>query len=285
MTYGNFKKPYYFVYAYELSAGEIWVNDVPLVNWSGPQTKDGVYNGEIPINQAILENGSYFLKCILKPRYHFDELDLSESQDIFALNVQCREVDDLRTKVEILSTFENPIGKWNEKEKKFVNDAFKNRKTFEMEKNFEVTELQFKLDGWQNSINLSDMKLNVLLQEVSTTYNQIHAVLAQNNAAKFLELSKEKMKLQEEAFYFSDERKSSFKNSILALFDKKLEIDFPNPSTLKLQILGHGKLVRLVRDDGSSAIQFKSPTPEETGNVEFEIKLHKRLENTGFTII
>jgi len=62
---------------------KIWVNDVPLINWTGVQTKDGVYNGEVPINQVILENGTFQLECKLVPRHGNKVLGQSKSPDIY----------------------------------------------------------------------------------------------------------------------------------------------------------------------------------------------------------
>ena len=49
--------------------------------------------------------------------------------------------------------------------------------------------------------------------------------------------------------------------------------------------MGYGKLVRLVKLDGSEPLQFKSPNSEEQSNIELEIKLHMRSEEKGFSII
>ncbi len=281
----NFKQPFYTIYVYELSAGEIWVNDVPLLRWMGPQTKDGMYNGVIPINNAVLQNGTHELTCKLKPRYDYKTFNKSESQDIYDIGFDCREVSDLRTKIQIAPNIENPYGKWNEQEQRFINETLKDLPEYITKTKFEVIELPFVLDGWQNSVDVSKIKEEELFKEVLSSYYQIHAIMNSHNAAKFLELSKEKMKLQEQAFYFSEDQKKGFLNEVTKLFDQKLEIMPLDPTKLRLDIMGYGKLVRLVRLDGSAALQFKSPDPKNQGNIEFDTKLHMKTENQGLSII
>ena len=74
-------------------------------------------------------------------------------------------------------------------------------------------------------------------------------------------------------------------SSTTQLFNQKLEIMPLDPTTLKLQIMGYGKLARLVRLDGSAALQYKSPDPENQENIEFDTKLHIRDVNRGLIII
>lgn len=116
-------------------------------------------------------------------------------------------------------------------------------------------------------------------------YKQIRLVLKEHNAARYLELSQEKMKLQEQAFYFSEERKKSFLDGAAQLFAQNLEVEELDEDNLKMELIGYGKLVRLLKKDGSQALQFKSPNPENQSNIELEIKLHKRSEVKGFSVI
>ncbi len=67
------------------------------------------------------------------------------------------------------------------------------------------------------------------------------------------------MHLQEQAFYFDEDRKASFIEGASQLFSKKLEVEELDANNLKMEIMGNGKLVRLIRKDGTHALQFKSP--------------------------
>ncbi len=282
----KFEKPYYSIYVYELSAGEIWVNDVPLVRWVGLQTADGDYIGEIPINQVVLENGEYELECKLLPRYGNKLLGNSSSYDLYNIAFQCREVNVLKSSIVFHPEIDTPSsGNWDENKKKFISDVFNDLPVYISKTKFKITELPFVLDGWQNSVDLSKIKEKVLFQDVLDYYRQIHAIMAAHNATKFLEISEEKMKLQEQAFYFTEERKKSFRAGAISLFSQKLAPLPLVPSNLKLQIMGYGRLVRLLQLDGSAALQYASPKPEEQSNIELDVKLHMRSQEKGFSII
>ena len=141
------------------------------------------------------------------------------------------------------------------------------------------------LDGWQNSIDLNKIDKAILKNKVIEFYSQIHAVLKEHNTSKFLELSKEKEDLQTKAFYFNSIRKQEIRDSIISLFNKNLEVLPLNPDELKLEIFGYGKLVSLIRTDGSSALQFKRNNTEGERNIELEVKLHARSLEKGLSII
>lgn len=98
-------------------------------------------------------------------------------------------------------------------------------------------------------------------------------------------LSQDKMKLQEQAFYFSEQRKKSFLNEASKLFAQGMDVEELHEQNLELQILGQGKLVRLVRKDGLQALQFKTKDPQKQSNIEMKIKLHMRSKEKGFSII
>ncbi len=281
----QFKKPFYTLYVFDLSAGEIWVNDVPVLHWVGPQTAEGGYNGAIPLNNVVLENGTFQLECRLMPRYGNKLLDQNDARDSYDIGFNVREVDDIKSDISFRANIESPFGKYVEKEGGVINNAFSGLPLYIEKTKFEVDSLPFALNGWQKSVDLKEFKEDELMRDVFRYYRQIHSIMASHNVSKFLEFSKEKMKLQEDAFYFTDERKKSFREAAAQLFNQNLEILPLNAADLKLQIMGYGKLVRLVRLDGSPALQYKSPDLEKQSNVEMDIKLHMRSKEKGLTII
>jgi hypothetical protein len=159
-----------------------------------------------------------------------------------------------------------------------------NYETFGITTEIEV-ELPFVLDGWQNSMNLDALGKKDLFREVLQFYNRMHKALSAHNVSDFLELSKDKMKLQEEAFYYSEDRKKSFYSSATELFNQGLSVEPLNEHELDLQIIGNGKLVRLMKKDGSQPLQYKSPNIDEQSNIAFEVKLHMRNKDNGLSII
>ncbi|WP_062054640.1 hypothetical protein [Aquimarina longa] len=267
--------PYYQLRHNSYCTTEIYVNDVLISTFKGEETRGRDRStGFIPINQVVLQSGTYKIVGKMKPRK--GEESLTEDNAYLGIEFYvCNSKDWDNTLTQFHPKIESP---WDGLSENI------NYPTFEISTEIEV-ELPFVLDGWQNSEDLSEIKEEDLFAEVLSTYRQIHAVMASHNVTKFLELSKEKMALQEQAFYFSEERKKSFMNGATELFNQKLEIVPLDASSLQLEIMGYGKLVRLIRIDGSAALQYKSPDSKTQGNVEFDTKLHMRSKEKGFSII
>ncbi|WP_282057158.1 hypothetical protein [Maribacter luteus] len=273
----NFLKPYYSLYQRLGCSGELYVNDVLVYSFFGDQTLEGGSTGAVPINNVILESGKYKVVGRMFPRFSKETIT---EEDYMTLDFHVAEAEGplgtiKKTRYKFHPRIEQP---WDGLSENI------NYPVFEISTEIEV-ELPFVLDGWQNSVDLSKMKEEKLFEEVFAFYNQLYLVMESHNAGKYLELSKEKMKLQEQAFYFSEERKGSFLKGAMQLFGQNLEMAPMKKEDLRIQIMGHGKLVRLVRLDGTEALKFKSPDPENQGDVEFEVKLHKRNPQQGFTII
>jgi hypothetical protein len=275
MNNQDFRNPYYQLNHNSFCATEIYVNDVMVVSFKGEETKGKTrLKGMIPINQVLLQSGKCKVVGKMSPRN--GEKNLTENNaylgiDFFLCNMpNCKD-----TIITFHPKIESPWDGLSEN----INYPY-----FEIATEIEV-ELPFVLDGWQNSIDLSKMDKSLLMKQVLEYYRQIHAVLKEHNASKFLELSKEKQKLQEQAFYFDEERKKSFVEGALGLFNQNLEVEPLNESELEIQIMGYGKLVRLMKKDGTQPLQFKSADKEEQSNIELEVKLHVRTSEKGLSII
>ncbi|WP_043706352.1 hypothetical protein [Tenacibaculum ovolyticum] len=275
MKLHDFEKPYYTIYPHIYCSGIIYINDVPAITWLGEETKEGGFGGDIPINQLVLESGKHAVKIVMLPR--INKKTLTEEETFFA-DFYLSDVSPGRWK-ETSHKFHPKIeSPWNG-----LSEGI-NYPIFELKTEIEV-ELPYVLDGWQNSQDLTEIKEEILFRKVFSHYQQIHAVLAEHNVSKFLELSKEKMQLQEQAFYFSEERKKQFYEGALSLFSQNLKVEPLMKDELKLQIMGYGKLVRLIKLDGSEPLQYMSPNIENQSNIELEVKLHMRSEEKGFSII
>ena len=268
----NIKK-LYSIYPRIYCSGTIYVNDVPVVEWFGNETIKGGFGGDTMINQALLQSGKYKVVGKMFPRKGFKHLTEDETMSIefFVSDVSNWKASRMQFHPKI----ESPWDGLTEN----INYPY-----FEFSTEIEV-ELPFVLDGWQKSLDLTKLEKKDLKIKVLEYYRNIHAVLQGYNASKFLELSIEKMKLQEQAFYFDDVRKKGFLDGATALFDQNLKVVPLIDAELDMQIFGNGKLVRLMKKDGSQPLQFMSPDKENQSDIELEIKLHMRSLNKGFTII
>lgn len=269
------KYPYYQININSFCTTEIYVDDVIVDEWKGIETKGIERNSSLtPINHVLLQSGKHKIKGRMFPRY--GEKYLTEQNSYLGIEFFVASIQNLKnSRVSFHPKIESPWDGLSENIK---------YPYFEINTEIEV-ELPFILDGWQNSVNLSEMKSEELLKEVLNYYQQIRLVLKEHNAAKYLEMSQEKMKLQEQAFYFDAERKKSFLDGATQLFSQKLEVEELIADNLKLEIMGNGKLVRLMRNDDTHALQFKSKDIEKQSNVEFEIKLHRRMSGNELSII
>lgn len=280
MENNKINNPYYELYPNLNCAGIVLVNDIPVFSFVGEDSKDGILDGSVPINHIILQSGKYKVIGKIFPR--FGQKALTEN-DGMEINFNLSDIDNWKeTKRSFLPKLTSPETFFDKDNK--ITSPIKGLPYFEIATEIEV-ELPFVLDGWQNSVDLSKVDKTALKQRVFEYYLQIHAVLNEHNASKFLELSKEKEDLQTRAFYFNSIRKQEIRDSIINLFNKNLEVLPLNENDLKLEIFGNGKLVSLFRLDGSSALQFKRNKDEGERNIELEIKLHARTAEKGLSII
>ena len=269
------QSPLYTIDPHIYCSGTILINDIPVIDWYGEETKSGGYLGGIDINHVLLQSGKYKVVGKMFPRNGMKTLTEDEA---LLIDFFCADADPRiwkSSKYKFHPKIESPWDGLSEN----VNYPY-----FEITTEIEI-ELPFILDGWQNSVDLSKLDRSILKEKVLEYYKQIHTILKEHNASKFLELSKEKQRLQEQAFYFTEERKQSFQKSLISLFNQNLDLEPLNENELKLEFLGYGKLVRLMKLDGSQPLQFKSPNPKEQSNIELEIKLHVRTSEKGFSII
>jgi hypothetical protein len=272
--------PYYELYPNLNCSGIVLVNDVPVFSFLGKDSKDGILDGSVPINHIVLQSGQYKVVGKLLPR--FGQKAITEN-DGMNISFNLSDINNWKeTKHSFRPELSSPEASFDNDNK--ITSPIKGLPYFEITTEIEV-ELPFVLDGWQNSINLSELKKSDIKQKVIEFYIQIHAILKEHNAGKFLELSKEKEDLQTKAFYFNSIRKQEIRDSIINLFNKNLEVLPLNEDELKLEFYGYGKLVSLIRLDGSAALQFKRNTAEGERNIELDVKLHARTLEKGLSII
>ncbi|AZA51725.1 hypothetical protein [Chryseobacterium sp. G0201] len=269
------QNPYYHLNVNSFCATEVYVNDVLVDEWTGEKTGGNERNMVMaPINHVLLQSGKYKVVGKMAPK-HGEQL-LTEENSYLGIDLFVADADNIKeTRVSFGPKIESP---WNGLSSNIRYPHF------EIATEIEV-ELPFVLDGWQNSVNLKDIPEKELFNEVYTYYWKIKEVLEQHDFNKYLEMSAEKRNLQEQAFYFSEDRKKDFLEGGVQLFSQKLPVEELSRENVKMEIMGDGKLVRLMRKDGSQALQFKSPDLEEQSNVELEVKLHMRSRQNGLTII
>lgn len=269
----NFNKPLYSIYPRMYCSGTVYVNDIPVVDWYGDETKDGGFGGDIMINQVLLQSGTYKVSGKMYPRTGKTVLD---EDDMMSVDFYCSEHD--RWKDSRTSFHPKIESAWDGLSENISYPYF------EISTEIQV-ELPFILNGWQNSVDFRDVRKEELFSDVLQYYRMIRTALVEHNTEKFLELSSEKLDLYAQALYFTENRKNSFAEGIRKLFSQQLAVEDLDERKLRLEIIGNGKLLRLMNTDGSQPLQFKSPDAERQGNIELEVKLHQRVPGKNFSII
>jgi hypothetical protein len=266
-------KKLYSIYPRIYCSGAVYVNNVPVAEWFGNETTKGGFGGDIMINQSVLQSGKFKVVGKMFPRKGLKHLTEEETMSIefFSADVNNWKASRMQFHPKIESPWDG------------LSENIK-YPYFEVVTEIEV-ELPFVLDGWQKSIDLTKIDKKKLKIKVLEFYRNLHAVLQEHNASKFLDLSIEKMKLQEQAFYFDEARKKSFMEGAIKLFTENLQVKPLIDSELDMQIFGNGKLVRLIKRDGSQPLQFISPDKNKQSNIELEVKLHMRSLEKGLSII
>src|SRR6218665_3933327 len=65
----EFKNPLYSIYPHIYCSGTILINDIPVMEWNGEETKGrGGYGGNIDINNVLLQIGKYKVVGKMFPR-------------------------------------------------------------------------------------------------------------------------------------------------------------------------------------------------------------------------
>ncbi len=285
------KHPSYDIYVRSANCNyEIYINDVLVfINLSNPIELGTGTGVDIPMNTTILKNGQHKIKARVLPRigmknidnYCFLELEflLANTDKIYIPKNQRKE------DIELLK-IQTP---WKKLEKN-INLPF-----FDLEGEFEATMLPFELVGWTKSANLKDEDEKQLFKEVIAYYQELHAILKKRDAVKWEKLHEEKEALISKAFYYDyhvNEKKDPAytamvkgrKNATAELFKEDgLDLVPLVASELKLLIQAEGRLVSLVRSDNTPALRFNDPKNE--GEVEFEMRLHRKQKGSKMSII
>lgn len=273
MNKNNFKEKLYSIYSRMYCSGSIYVNDVPVIEHYGNETIDGGYGREVVINNVLLESGIYKISGKMFPRK--GNMTLTEDNTMM-LQFYCADKDSWKaSRFEFHSKIESP---WDGLSENITYPSY------EISTEIEI-ELPYVLDGWQNSADLSKVDKTTLFEEVLDFYKQIHMLLKTGNATKFLELSREKLNLNEQAFYFSEERKNNFMKNMTALFHEGVTVEPFSEKELILEIMGNGRLVRLMKVDKTHPLKVKSTNTDDQNIVEIELNLHKRIAKKGLSII
>lgn len=269
--YKHDKKIFYGIGVSAFASVEIYVDDILLER---KETSGNLSLG-IELNDWLLENGTHTYKVRYLPQkgknmvlpYLLKETDITIDRWEYVKNSVKRPLSnkenytDVRIRIPVPP---EPVPVW------------------EIKGEFEVTGLPYKLEGWQNSQDLSKMDKDVLKKEVVAYYNYYRGLL--NNGKIEESLLEEHKKNSEVAIatyddpnWYLEEKNMkqilTFKNSMLPIENYTMEI------------FGKGKLVRLIKN--KSPLKGKGVLIRETPTrwSSIGVVLHKPKGSDSFKII
>lgn len=239
---------------------QIKINDVEVFSLN----VDGQSSADIPINQGILQSGIQEIEVRIFPlsgtkvlhkdayvRYKLVEFDVSSGDFKFISQQENHQTPPVQKGVPLTihkSKFESKV--------------------------------TYKLDAWQNSLIIKDLKLNVK-EKLTLEYNKIIHDLNNGNYQKFIEKYTKREKNAAIAMYLSEKEA---KNRITKLVDdfKSGFKALPLSKDVIVEYSAYGKLACLKRLDGLSALYLENTKTDEelflpitfhvpNGKVEFEV--------------
>lgn len=271
----KFKQPGYFISLVIVDCNaEIWCNNIRIFKHITKKSKD-VMSITIPINSFLLSNGWMDLDVKIFPPYKSKVLT-----DISSVNLKLILLDYLAPKETELALI-----KLNTPEKSSIaKKSIQGLPYFELKGGFEIEMLPFQNIGWSKSLDLRKHDQTNLFINVFKFYQKIHSIIKTRDLNSFLELNKEKSELIFNSYYMNNRDKEISKEDLIELFnDTSLELLPLNMKDVVPVIMAEGKLINLVRKNGLSAIFLNDP--KGAGEVELEFTLHKKNENSDFSII
>lgn len=236
------------------------INDVEIFSLN----IDGQMSTEIPINMGILESGIQSIEVTGLPVKGKKEL---EKNSYIRYKVILYDVSDGEFKLlEILdNNYTPPVQKGI--------PVISHKSTFE-------AKVPYKLETWQNGINLKDVNFN-LKERLIIEYNKIITLINSKQYTKFINIYKKREQNNAISMYL-DEAEANYR------MEKVIE-DIKNgfkakhiTSNIILEYSAYGKLVSLKRNDGYSALYLDNEKTNEEiilqiafyipqGKAEFEV--------------
>jgi len=286
----EYKKPYYTLeFTGEQLGLEIRINDIPAFNVDN----SGFMTLEIPINEYLIAKDNE-IKVITFPRFddNDEQNDNYISGNTLLLSIYVREDDEPSEKRVLLNqTLITPSNAYtkNSEEDIAVSKTDKNtRFTFEINSStinllpYGVYKKQvvtsWKIPGittkfpkwlWENSVVINNNKdtYNSLLNEYMSVYN----AFKNKNIDKIKKISEYRSKELAAAYYLNDVEEG-FKYSSFGEFinHKTAELyEELNTNNVTLQIVGNGKLARIIDGSGIHPVVFVNYDTEQVYKPQF----------------
>ena len=241
---------------------KISVNGVPCFSMD----VDGQCSTRYPFNNLLLESGRASIKYEILP---------------LKGEVQLHKEAYLSCEVELFdleSTNYNPISTMASYETPQHDDTII---PYLVHEDFIQVEVPYTLVGWKQSIKLDRFK-DQLRPMVFMKYNSIIAMMRNHRFSEYENAFRERENIIGTCFYLSEDEKQGRMKEVENIIMSCSEI-VPLSSTDIVELAADGRLVRLIKIDGGSALRVKN---EEAGEMStLELWLQMKPGSTELTII
>jgi hypothetical protein len=259
-------KPAYIVSVSSINCKiEVWCNDVIIFDYKSKSSAKGTRMSiSIPINHVLLQNQEFDIRAIILPAHGKDTLESSSAAQIGLYLLDY--VAPKETEIKLLSLVTPNTQETNPKKKQDVSiNNLSNLPKYELSGMFKAEGLPFEVNGWINSINLSEIGTQTLLTNTYKFYKRLFDIIARKDTETYFQLTNERDILLSKVYY-KNQKKIEVDNSqfLTVLNEAGLEV---LPFTFKdidIQIMGKGKLVRLIRKNGFPALSLYNPISRKT---------------------
>lgn len=241
---------------------KITINGIPLICME----LDGQCSTNYPFNNLLLESGWATIKYEVLPLKGYVQLH----KDAY-----------LNCKVELYdmdSTYYQPISTMAHYETPSQEESI--MPYIVHEDSFRV-DVPYELTGWKQSVRLYRFK-DQLRPMVIRKYHSIIAMMRNFSFSQYEDAFREREDIISVCFFLSEEEKKNRMKEVEEAIMNCSEIA-PLLSTDRLEFAADGRLVRLIKGDGESALRLRNAEAGEETMIE--LWLHMKQGSTTLTII
>lgn len=239
----------------------ISVNGIPLICIN----VDGQCSTRYPFNNLLLESGRASIKYEALPLK--GEVQLHK-EAYLNCEVELYDLDSGYEPVSTMASYETP---------QHDNAVI----PYLVHEDFIQVEIPYTLVGWKQSMKLDRLK-DQLRPMVFMKYNSIIAMMRNHRFSEYENAFRERENIMGTCFYLSEDEKQGRMKDVEQDIMNCTEI-VPLSSSDTLELAADGRLARLIKTDGESALRVKN---DETGEeILFELWLQMKPGSTELTII
>lgn len=258
-------KPFYSVnFNARMCTMKISVNGIPLFYLEA----DGQCSTRYPFNNLLLGSGMATIKYEVLPLTGSVQL---HNNAYFKCEVELFDQESPKEPISTMARYETPP---RDPQEEAIIPFLVHEEVFRVD-------VPYSLTGWKQSIKLDRFK-DQLRPMVFMKYNSIIAMMRNHNFAQYENAFRERENIMGVCFYLSEAEKKGRMTEIENDITNCSEI-VPLSSKDTLELADEGRLVRLIKTDGESALRLLNE--KDGAEILIELWLHMKPGSTELTII